>query len=207
MLKIDPALNRGGIAATTAGKQAAEARFTTLLPAEKASAEAALAGLIQDRPEVVLMDEPTRSLDPASCLSLRAFIRDELKTRDGKTILLATHNLREAEALCDLNHALLNLPKGSPMHRRPERFGITAVVPFHETTDLSLYDDFRCGVAHPRVGVLGLNPHAGEDGLLGREEIEVIAPALDKLRARMGAAGLPMEAAFTLVSNCVRPIT
>jgi ABC-type multidrug transport system ATPase subunit len=47
------------------------------------------------------MDEPTRSLDPAASLSLRALIRDELKGRDGKTVLLATHNLREAEALCD----------------------------------------------------------------------------------------------------------
>jgi ABC-2 type transport system ATP-binding protein len=47
------------------------------------------------------MDEPTRSLDPSSAMALRAFIRDELKRRDGKTILLATHNLREAETLCD----------------------------------------------------------------------------------------------------------
>jgi ABC-type multidrug transport system ATPase subunit len=47
------------------------------------------------------MDEPTRSLDPSASLSLRALIRDELQGRDGKTVLLATHNLREAEALCD----------------------------------------------------------------------------------------------------------
>jgi hypothetical protein len=65
----------------------------------------------------------------------------------------ATLDFVEAEgaSLSDLNHALLNLPKRSPMHRRPERYGITAVVPFHATTDLSLYDDFRCGASHPRV--------------------------------------------------------
>jgi 4-hydroxythreonine-4-phosphate dehydrogenase len=34
------------------------------------------------------------------------------------------------------------------------------------------------GIAAPRIGVLGLNPHAGEGGLLGREELEIIAPAL-----------------------------
>ena len=39
------------------------------------------------------------------------------------------------------------------------------------------------GVNEPRILVAGLNPHAGEDGHLGREEIEVIAPTLDKLRA------------------------
>jgi ABC-2 type transport system ATP-binding protein len=52
-------------------------------------------------PPILLMDEPTRSLDPASSLSLRRLIKDELNGRDGKTILLATHNLREAEVLCD----------------------------------------------------------------------------------------------------------
>ncbi|HEY3359451.1 MAG TPA: radical SAM protein [Polyangia bacterium] len=57
----------------------------------------------------------------------------------------------EAAAIHDLNHALLNLPRLSPMHRRPQRFGISAVVPFHADTDLSLYDDFRCGDSHPRV--------------------------------------------------------
>jgi 4-hydroxythreonine-4-phosphate dehydrogenase len=36
----------------------------------------------------------------------------------------------------------------------------------------------------PRIGVAGLNPHAGESGQLGREEIEVIAPALAAARAR-----------------------
>ncbi len=39
------------------------------------------------------------------------------------------------------------------------------------------------GVAAPRIRVLGLNPHAGEGGAMGREEIDTIAPALDALRA------------------------
>lgn len=37
------------------------------------------------------------------------------------------------------------------------------------------------GIAHPRVAVAGLNPHAGESGALGREEIDVIQPAIDRL--------------------------
>jgi 4-hydroxythreonine-4-phosphate dehydrogenase len=41
----------------------------------------------------------------------------------------------------------------------------------------------RLGAASRRIGVCGLNPHAGESGLFGREEIEVIAPALVRLRA------------------------
>ena len=42
----------------------------------------------------------------------------------------------------------------------------------------------RFGLRAPRIAVLGLNPHAGEAGHLGREELDVIAPALDGLRAR-----------------------
>ena len=39
------------------------------------------------------------------------------------------------------------------------------------------------GLAAPRLAVAGLNPHAGEEGAMGREEIEMIAPLLDRLRA------------------------
>jgi ABC-2 type transport system ATP-binding protein len=61
----------------------------------------AIARALLHDPPILLMDEPTRSLDPAASLSLRRLIKDELNGRDGKTILLATHNLREAEVLCD----------------------------------------------------------------------------------------------------------
>lgn len=57
----------------------------------------------------------------------------------------------EAATLHDLNTALLNLPRRSPMHREPGRFGITSIASFGPETDLSLYDDFRCGASHPRL--------------------------------------------------------
>jgi 4-hydroxythreonine-4-phosphate dehydrogenase len=41
----------------------------------------------------------------------------------------------------------------------------------------------RAGVARPRIAVSGLNPHAGDGGSIGREEIEVIAPAVHSLQA------------------------
>ena len=47
----------------------------------------------------------------------------------------------------------------------------------------------RFGIAAPRILVAGLNPHAGEGGHMGREEIEVISPCLERLRAR----GLQLE--------------
>jgi len=47
--------------------------------------------------------------------------------------------------------------------------------------DADLRDQF--GIAAPRIAVCGLNPHAGEDGHLGREEIDIIIPTLAALRA------------------------
>ncbi|GAA5139589.1 4-hydroxythreonine-4-phosphate dehydrogenase PdxA [Thalassotalea piscium] len=41
----------------------------------------------------------------------------------------------------------------------------------------------KFGIKTPQIYVCGINPHAGEDGHLGREEIEVVIPALDELRA------------------------
>ena len=39
----------------------------------------------------------------------------------------------------------------------------------------------QCQIDEPKIYVAGLNPHAGEEGHLGREDIEVITPALDKI--------------------------
>ena len=52
-------------------------------------------------PTVLLLDEPTKSLDPASAQGLRGFIRERLARHLGKTVLIATHNLPEAEHLGD----------------------------------------------------------------------------------------------------------
>ncbi|HXV76616.1 MAG TPA: ABC transporter ATP-binding protein [Candidatus Polarisedimenticolaceae bacterium] len=60
-------------------------------------------------PPILLMDEPTRSLDPTSSKQLRTFIAEELNRHEGKTIVLATHDLREAEAL---SHRVAILARG-----------------------------------------------------------------------------------------------
>ncbi len=67
-----------------------------------------------------------------------------------------------------------------------------ASVPGALTTDLiaevgvivngALKRDF--GLARPRIGLCGVNPHAGEDGEIGREEIEIVNPAAARLRAQ-----------------------
>src|SRR5205085_2506732 len=47
----------------------------------------------------------------------------------------------------------------------------------------------RMGIAAPKIAVSGLNPHAGEGGLFGREEIEIIKPAMDIVAAEGIAVG------------------
>jgi 4-hydroxythreonine-4-phosphate dehydrogenase len=70
-----------------------------------------------------------------------------------------------------------------------------------ETTIRILHADLRdkYGFPRPRILVAGLNPHAGEGGHLGMEELEVIIPVLDKLRAEgMDLVGpLPADTLFT----------
>lgn len=65
------------------------------------------------------------------------------------------------------------------------------------TTALALKQDF--GFDRPRLAVAGLNPHAGEDGMMGREEIDMIIPAIERLRARgVEVAGpMPPDTMFT----------
>ncbi|MGY3482706.1 4-hydroxythreonine-4-phosphate dehydrogenase [Bradyrhizobium sp. USDA 4011] len=52
----------------------------------------------------------------------------------------------------------------------------------------------RFGLASPRLAVAGLNPHAGEDGTLGMEDIEIVAPAVEILRRDGIAARGPLPA-------------
>ena len=56
-----------------------------------------------------------------------------------------------------------------------------AIVAAGRVTADALKRDF--GIAQPRLAVAGLNPHAGEDGALGREDIDIVAPAVAQLRA------------------------
>ncbi len=61
-------------------------------------------------PEILFMDEPTRSLDPTSAHLLRHFILHELVERQKKTVFLATHNLKEVE---EIGHRMAILHEGT----------------------------------------------------------------------------------------------
>ena len=65
----------------------------------------------------------------------------------------------------------------------------------------------KFGIAAPRIAVCGLNPHAGEGGHLGREEIEVIAPAIAAPRAEGIALSGPLPADTRVRADAPRSAT
>ncbi|KGI77049.1 4-hydroxythreonine-4-phosphate dehydrogenase PdxA [Oleiagrimonas soli] len=83
-----------------------------------------------------------------------------------------------------------------PLRAVPDAIGIDMLCAKLRIVHTALQRQF--GIDAPRIGVLGLNPHAGESGHMGREEIEVIEPALQPLRAEgMQLIGpLPADTAF-----------
>jgi 4-hydroxythreonine-4-phosphate dehydrogenase len=62
----------------------------------------------------------------------------------------------------------------------------------------------KFGIGEPRIAVCGLNPHAGEGGHLGREEIDIIAPAIADARARGTDANGPIPADTVFVPDIAR---
>jgi 4-hydroxythreonine-4-phosphate dehydrogenase len=115
----------------------------------------------------------------------------------GTTGLLARHAGREVVMMLanpDMRVALATV-------HMPLREVADALTPARLDTTLrilhaALRDDF--GIGSPTVAVLGLNPHAGEDGHLGREEIDTMIPVLERLRGEgMRLEGpLPADTAF-----------
>lgn len=79
----------------------------------------------------------------------------------------------------DLRVALVTIH--TPLAEVSRAVTVERVVSTARVTHEALKLDF--GFAAPRLALAGLNPHAGEDGAIGREEIEVLAPAVAELRA------------------------
>lgn len=105
---------------------------------------------------------------------------------DRVVMMLATKSLRVA--LVTTHLPLRDVPDAITQER------------LHQVIDILIHDlNQKFKIAYPKILVCGLNPHAGEDGYLGREEIEVINPVLEAYRAQgvKMSLSLPADTLFT----------
>ncbi|HEY4032200.1 MAG TPA: 4-hydroxythreonine-4-phosphate dehydrogenase PdxA [Caulobacteraceae bacterium] len=91
-------------------------------------------------------------------------------TERGPVMMLASGDLRTVLATIH-----------EPYAKAPGLLSVARIVHVATVTAQALARDF--GIERPRLAVAGLNPHAGESGQIGREEVETIAPAVAALRA------------------------
>ena len=122
---------------------------------------------------------------------------------DGGIAFTGTTGLLAAQAGADVVMMLANdivrvalLTVHLPLRAVADAISPDALERTLRIVDAALRRDF--GVAAPTIAVLGLNPHAGEDGHLGREELDIIEPTLQRLRGEgMQLVGpLPADTAF-----------
>lgn len=110
----------------------------------------------------------------------------ELTQSPQVVMMLATHGLRVALVTTHL-----------PLREVADAVTVERVESVTRILHSELNNKFA--ITNPRIVVCGLNPHAGEDGHLGREELDIIAPTLERLRKEgMDLVGpLPADSVFT----------
>lgn len=104
-----------------------------------------------------------------------------LSRSDRVTMMLIAKNLRVGLATIHV-----------PIKKVAENIFIERIVEKLETINASLKNDFR--IKSPAIAVLGLNPHAGEHGAIGLEEVEIIEPAIEKAKVKGINASGPFPA-------------
>jgi len=127
-------------------------------------------GLLKDAP-ILLFDEPTTGLDPRSASEFRSLLREKLVVGEGKTILMSTHNLSEAQEMCDR----------------------IAILDRGKITALDTPDSIRYKMVEESHFTVGLNPveYTAEltsmvDGLEKMSGVIVVTPDVDPVRGLLG---------------------
>lgn len=190
-----------------------------LLPADADVAHPGQLRVIEHRLSVpTRAGHPDLANAPATIAALDAAARDCLEGRmdglvtgpfhkaainDGGIAYTGTTERLASQANCDVVMMLARpdlrvalVTTHLPLRDVPDAITAERLERILSITHTALQRDF--GIAAPRIAVLGLNPHAGEDGHLGREELDIIIPTLERLRAHgLNLDGpLPADTAF-----------
>jgi len=112
-----------------------------------------IARALLPQPRVLLLDEPTRSLDPVSARRFRHFLRDEIAGRQGCTVLLATHSAEEAFDLCN-RVAVLDRGRLLAVGRVHDLMGAVRDDRYRLTVRESQYDTARRSLEASGIDVL-----------------------------------------------------
>lgn len=200
------------IAFADVGAEGANAAFATALPV------AAVEGLVPDHPgqiSPVSGGAVIRSIEAAVAATLTGACRGLVTAPIHKGALYNAgfRHPGHTEFLAELcaNGGTPRLPVMMLAHGGLRAVPVTIHVPLRdvpelltkalivETVRIVAYDlKHRFGIANPQIGLAGLNPHAGEGGAIGREELDIIGPAVAQLQADgIGVDGpLPADTLF-----------
>lgn len=140
-------------------------------------------------PQILFLDEPTRALDPIAAADLRRHVAGHIVRELGYTVLLATHTLTEAEAICDRIAIIRRgrVVETGTMDELQRRMGLATVVDIAVQGAAGRLQELICAVA----GVEGVNLTA-DDGIQ-RVSVRIAdtSGAMDKvIRATQAAGGV-----------------
>lgn len=143
--------------------------------------------LIAD-PDVLLLDEPTRAVDPVHAYELRHFVREDLVGKAGKTVILATNLLDEAWELCD---RIAVLRSGQIVTvATPDELGRMASPIRRYSIGLDSIDEFLLGRVRAVPGLIGFSSAVVDTGVCLSVDMDEDPGTLTKLLRAVSANGV-----------------
>jgi ABC-2 type transport system ATP-binding protein len=151
-------------------------------------------------PEVLLLDEPTRAVDPVHTYELRRFIRHELVDRQGKTVVLATNLLDEAWELCD-RIAVLRAGRIVTI-ASPDELGRMTQSGLRYSVDVDIVDDALLSRVRSVPGVLNFSHAPTGSGACLSIDLDQDTRTLTNLLQAVSANGVSV---LSIRPDTVRP--
>jgi ABC-2 type transport system ATP-binding protein len=143
-------------------------------------------------PELLLLDEPTRAVDPVHTYELRRFIRDELVDRQGKTVVLATNLLDEAWELCD-RIAILRAGRIVTIASPDELGRMTRSATQRYTIEVDAVDEALLARVRAVPGIIGFTQTERADAICLSIDMDLDPQTLTKLLRMVTANGVAVS--------------